>query len=267
MVEHRIGGRPRPRQILRHRRLDLSCAFPQQRLLPGVIPESRVDEKRAKSKQRLDRPRVLHFLRGTVAAGVIGRGVIAQSIGERLDQGRARAAPRRLERLAHHLAHREHIVAVNLHAGNTGGHGFLRQGLCGRLRADRNRNRPAVVDDDEHHGKRTRPGEVERLVEGALGRSTVADIGERAARLLQHLECHRRARRVQRLGGDRYAPGKIMPRHGEIIAAFVAAPVGENFRHGHAPPELRAEFTVHRRQHIFRPHGSAYSNVRGFMAE
>ena len=68
--------------------------------------------------------------------------------------------------------------------GNAGRHRLLRQGLRRRLRRDRNRDGPAVVDDDEHHRQRARAGQIERFVEGALRRAAVADVGERAARLL-----------------------------------------------------------------------------------
>ena len=97
--------------------------------------------------------------------------------------------------------------------------------VCGgRLRRDRNRDRPAVVDDHEHHRQCARARQIERLVECALGGAAVADVGERAARLASHLERHGRAGRMQRLGGDGHAPGEIVSRTGEIVAALIAAP-------------------------------------------
>src|SRR3984957_8647938 len=241
MLEHCIGRWLRSTEIFADRRIDAERALFEQRLFLVGIPDSRIDQKCTNSQQRFQSPSIFDLLTLTVSAGVIRRRVIAQSVCQRFDQTGSCAAPRGLERLAHHLADGEHIVAVDLYSRNACRHRFLRQGLGGGLRGDRHGNGPAIIDDDEYHGQGSRSGQVQRLVEGALGCAAVADVGERAARLLQHLERHGCARCMQGLGGDGHAPGEVVARYGKIVAAFIAAPVGEYFRHGHAAPQLRAE--------------------------
>ncbi len=191
---------------------------------------------------------------GPIAARVIRGGVIAQTIGQRLDQGRARrrAAPPRSASPTT-CADGEHIVAVDLHPGNAGRHRLLRQGLRRRLRRDGHRDRPAVVDDDEHHRQGARSRQIERLVESALGSAAVADVGERAARLLAHLEGHRRAGRMQGLSGDRARTRQNRCRGTAKSLPRSSPPqYSQDLRHGHAAPQLRAELAIHGRQHVFR---------------
>src|SRR5262245_49271126 len=52
-----------------------------------------------------------------VLRGIVGRRVHAQAIGHALDQGRAVAGPRAIDRLARGGVDREHVVAIDLDAG------------------------------------------------------------------------------------------------------------------------------------------------------
>jgi len=72
---------------------------------------------------------------------------------------------------------------------------------------------------------------------------------------------------MQGLRGDRYAPGEILPRRSKVVAAFVAAPVRQYLRHGHAAPKLRAEFAIDGRQHVLGPHRRADTHMRGLVAK
>ncbi len=123
-----------------------------------------------------------------VDARVVGGRVRRRPVADRLDQRRPAARAPALDRLARRLEHREHVAAVHAHArdpvaGRLGG-----DRLRPRLRAHRRRDRPLVVvaEEDErraHHGR-----EVRALVEGALARRAVAEVGDRdrvlAAQLL-----------------------------------------------------------------------------------
>src|ERR1700722_14767073 len=118
MFEHCIGRWLHFPQILGHRRVDLDRAVFQQGLFLGGIPESGIGQESANPQQRFKEPGILDLLARPIAAGVIRSRVIAQSVCQRLDHGRARAAPRGLERLADHLPNGEDVVAVDLHPRN-----------------------------------------------------------------------------------------------------------------------------------------------------
>ena len=59
--------------------------------------------------------------------------------------------------------------------------------------------------------------------------------------------------------------GKSSTRSGEIRAALVSGPVGEDFSERDAAPELRAVFAVHGKQHVFRAHRGAHPDMGGFV--
>ncbi len=165
VIEHGVGMRLSFRQVVGHRRIDFAARTPAASACSLCrIPEPGIRQERADPNQRFEGPCMFDFLSGAIAAGIIGGGVIAQSVRQRLDQTRSGAAARGLERLADDLADREHIVAVDLHARNPRGDRLLRQRLRGCLRRHRHRNRPAVVDDDEYHrqARATRPDSAPR---------------------------------------------------------------------------------------------------------
>ena len=153
--------------------------------------------------------------------------------------------------------------------GNAGGDRLLRE-----RRARRSARRPGtemaqpLLTISEHHRQRARSGQIERLVEGALRSAAVADVGERAARLPAHLERHGGAGRMQRLGGDGHAPGKVVARRRQSRCRAHRRPsrAGSPVMR-HAAPQLRAELAVHGREHVLGPHRRADADVRGLVPE
>ena len=91
MIEHRVGRLLRRVQVFAHRRVDLGDAILLQLALARLVPQSALLEESAQTQQRFERPGVVDFPQGAIAAGVVRRGVIAQTIGERLDHRRAAA--------------------------------------------------------------------------------------------------------------------------------------------------------------------------------
>src|SRR5580692_12083396 len=71
MFEHRIGRWLRSPQVFAHRRIDRRRALLEQRLFPGGIPDSRIDQKFADPDQGFERPCILDFLTFAIAAGVV----------------------------------------------------------------------------------------------------------------------------------------------------------------------------------------------------
>ncbi|MNJ52026.1 hypothetical protein D3C77_473440 [compost metagenome] len=74
---------------------------------------------------------------------------------------------------------------------------------------------------------------------------------------------------VQGLGGDGYADGEVFLRARvlEIAAAFVAAPVEEDFFHAHAAHQLHGGVAVVGHQHVFTTHQAADGDADGFLAQ
>jgi len=193
--------------------------------------------------------------------------VVVQAVGHEFDDAAATAAARAVERAAHAFHHRDDVVAVHLQAVQAAGDAFLGQRRRAGLRRARHRDRPAVVDDALHEGQGVRACGIDRGVGVGLGAAAVAAGGHRDARLLAQLERERGPGRVQALGGDRHAPGKVVLRHGEVVAALVAAPVQQHFARTHAAHELRAILAVARCEHVFGAHRRAYPDMGGFVAE
>jgi hypothetical protein len=101
----------------------------------------------------------------------------AEAIGDALDQRGTLAGARTVDGLAARGVDREDVVAIHLNARQTVGEGLLRDRLGVRLLLERYRDRPLVVLAHEHDGHVPDAREVERLVEVALGRGAVAEIG------------------------------------------------------------------------------------------
>jgi len=117
------------RQISRHLGGDFRVQGTLQiRLLP-VIPAVFTFQQAPESAQRLQRFGCRAVRRVGVAAHVVGGGVVAEPVGDSLDQGRALVAARPPQGFIQHRRHGEEVVAVHAHAGNAAGHGFLGQRL------------------------------------------------------------------------------------------------------------------------------------------
>ena len=116
------------------------------------------------------------------------------------------AVARALDRVIERRAHRDQVVAVDLHAFEAGGDAFLRERLRRRSAPCAAPRSPTVVDDDARPAAAViAPVDVDRAVEIALRRAAVADDGDRDARFLADLERERGAGSVQALRRDRHA--------------------------------------------------------------
>src|SRR5262249_40285712 len=86
VIEHCCRS-PRPGgEIVLDRRIDALLALRGERFLVGLAPCFLAHEIGPQARDRLFLPMRLHVRRRTIAAGVIGRGVVAQPIGQGLDQ-------------------------------------------------------------------------------------------------------------------------------------------------------------------------------------
>src|SRR4051812_16557841 len=149
--------------------LDLAVVALGQLGLPALAPQPEMAQVAAQAVQRILRGRVLPDLEDdgnhVERRGPVRRVRVAVDHGgQRLDQRRAVAGPRALDRLAGDLPHRERIVAVDPHA---------RHAVADRLGRERPRRglrglcatRPAAVAAHEHAGRLPHRGEVHADVE------------------------------------------------------------------------------------------------------
>ena len=122
-------------------------------------------------------------LRGRAVLRRVGAAVPEVPVGQRLDHGRPAAGPGPVDRLGHRVVHRDHVVAVDEHAGHAVGRGAVggRVGDGGDRR-DRGVLHVAVVLAHEEHRQLPDRGQVERLVEGADVGGAVAEERDRDLR-------------------------------------------------------------------------------------
>ena len=123
------GARGAGRQIALDGGLDCALAFGGELLLLGLAPRLLADEIRPQARDRLLLPARLHLLGRAVARGIIRGRVVAEPIGQRLDQARPLAGAGGRDRLLGRGAHGDDIVAVHLLAGKARGDGLLGQRL------------------------------------------------------------------------------------------------------------------------------------------
>ena len=147
--------------------------------------------------------------RDAVLRRVVGGGVRAHPVGERLDERRPLAGAGGLERRLGHGVDREDVVAVDPHAGEAEAAGALVERDAG-LPLGGLGDGPLVVLAEEHHRGVVGRGEHERLVDVTLAGRAVAEVGDDGGVALGvagadravALDAHRVAGRVQRLGAD-----------------------------------------------------------------
>src|SRR5450631_564765 len=127
VVEHAVGRLFRRRQVLGHRRLDEAGAFLVQQLFRCRIPRAGARQVGAQAHERLGEPGLFHLVGAAIAARVVGGRMVAEPVGQRLDERWPAAAARGLQRPPDDVANRKHVVAVDLDAGYLRGDAFLRQ--------------------------------------------------------------------------------------------------------------------------------------------
>src|ERR1700730_7465637 len=93
-VEDRLRVLRRGRQIGFHCLVDRSRCLGEQGFLVGFGPNPAADEVVSQPRDRVFGPMRAHIGIAAIAARVVGGGVVAQPIGQRLDQGRPPARPR-----------------------------------------------------------------------------------------------------------------------------------------------------------------------------
>ena len=149
-----------------------------------------------------------------------------------LDEGGPPAGSRPLDGLGGHLAHGEHVVAINHHSGEAVGSGTIGQVLQLRVVGLRVRHAVVVVLADVDGGQFPDGGEVEGLVEGAPVGGAVAEEGDRDLLLPPVFDGERRAgadvdRRPHDPVGPQHPVGHVGDVHGAALAVAVAvdAPV------------------------------------------
>src|SRR5215472_8208668 len=253
-IEHRLGVLRRRCKISLGGALDRQRDLCEQLLLVRLAPHAGGDEVVAQPRDRLVRPARAHFRTAAIAARIVGGGMIAEAISQRLNQMRTAARPRLGDRALDRLADGDDVVAVDLLAFEARRDRLLRQGLRRRLLGEGHRDRPAVVVDDEHDRQVPHPRGVERLGDIALRGRTVAKDTHGDPFLAPQLEGEPDAYRVRRVCCDRNADGKILACLGKVAAALVAAPEQEQLDRAAAAPELRAVLAEAWQQHVFRAH-------------
>jgi hypothetical protein len=267
MVEHGGGGERRDRQVFVGRRLDLRAAVFEQRLLVVLAPMAGFDQVIAQAGDGLLLPMRAYLRVVAVARGVVGGGVIAEAIGHGLDQGRPAARARLGEGAFHAFAHGDHVVAVDLLAGEAGGDRLLRQGLGRTLLRARHRDGPLIVVDNEDQGQAPHAGEVHGLVEVTLRGRPVAEHADRRPPRAAELQGEGHAGGMRRVCADGHADGEVLARAGEVAAPLVAAPVEQDLDHGDAAQDLRALLAERGQQHVLGRHGGADADRDRLLAE
>src|SRR6266481_278840 len=129
VVEHRLRRARRGGQIALDRRLDLLLALGRESFLLRLAPCLLAHEIGAQPRDRLLLPACLNLLGWAVARRVISRRMVAQPIGQRLDQPRSAARAGLRDRLLRRRAHGDDVVAIDLLADKPGGDRLLRQRL------------------------------------------------------------------------------------------------------------------------------------------
>src|SRR5215510_6757801 len=267
MVEHRLRRTRRGRQIALDRRLDLLLAFGRELFLLRLAQRVLTYEIGAQARDRLLLPARLNLLGRAITRRVVGGRVVAETIGQGLDQARPGAGAGLYDRIVRRGAHRDDVVAVHLLAGKARGNCLLRQRLGRCLQLQRHGDRPLIVVGDEHHGQLVYAGEVHRLPHVALGGGAVAEEAHRDARLLSELERVGDAGGVRRLGSDGDAIRKIVGGAGGQAAALIAAPKQQDLLHLRPAPQQRAVVAVGGKDDVLRTHGAGDADRNRLLAE
>ena len=148
-----------------------------------LAPVTTLFQKAAQSFQRIPFPPFRHFIGVPVAIGIVGRGMVGNTVGKALDEGRTAAAASPLQGLSSRCVDGEDIIAVHLYPLEAVRESLLGQGGGGRLPTAGHGDGPLVVLADEHHRQAKNAGHVESFVEITLGGRAVTEIGDHGNRV------------------------------------------------------------------------------------
>ena len=205
-----------------------------------------------------------------VPGRVVGGGVRAHPVGERLDQRGALALAGGLHRLPGHGQAGQHVVAVHPHAGEAEPAGPLVE-RDPALPLQRLGDGPLVVLAEEHHRRVEDRRPDERLVHVALAGGAVTEVDDDRLAVLAHravpLDAHRVAGGVQRLGADHDRVQVELVR-GRVPAA-VADPAEQLQQPRRVEPAApgHAVLAVGGEGHVLRPERAARADLRRFLPE
>ena len=216
----------------------------------------------------------LEVLREPVARRVVGGGVRAHAVGVRLHQRRALAVAGPLQGGLRDGVRREHVVAVDPHAGEAEAQRPLVERDPG-LPLDRLGDGPLVVLAEEHHRRVVGGGEDERLVDVALAAGAVTEVGHHrgvavgvaGADHAVALHAHGVAGRVQRLRAD---DDRVEP---EVAVVGVPAALVDAPEQAEQPQRVDvaapgdAVLAVGREDEVLRAQRAAGADLRGLLAE
>ena len=217
---------------------------------------------------------MLELVVEAVARRVVGRGVRAHPVGVRLDERRAVAVPRALQRGLRDGVRRQHVVAVDADAREAEAQRALVERDAG-LALDRLGDGPLVVLAEEHDRGVVGRGEDERLVDVALRGGAVAEVGEHGRVALGvagaddavALHAHGVAGGVQRLGADDDRVEAEVVLVGVPAALVDAAEQAEQPQRVDALAVRDAVLAVGREGVVLGTHRAAGADLGGLLAE
>src|SRR6478752_8560726 len=171
----------------------------------GVVEHAEPAKIRVVAADALVALLLLDAVEVDVRAWIVGSRVRRGAVRDGLDERRPASFARALGRFASRLEDREHVAAVDAHAGHPVPDGLVGERLGVRLRLERRRDRPLVVVAEEDQRRLHHSSEVGALVEGALARGAVAEVGDRDGRVALQLLAPGQARCVRDVSRDRHA--------------------------------------------------------------
>ncbi len=247
--------------------VDLGGALRVQPFLVDLVPGAGFREILAEAGDRLAFPLTADLGVLAIAASIVDRRVIAQAVGESLDDGAPAAGACPFDGAARRVSDGDDVVAVDLLAGKARRDGFLRQGLRPALRRARHRDRPLVVGDDEHGRQLHSAREIDRLVEVALRGGSIAKTADGNTLLIPQFHRQGHADRMERLAADGNADREIPRRSGTSAAPLVAAPVEQDLGGRYPAPELGRLVPIGWQEHVIAMHGAGDADADRFLAD
>src|SRR5216683_6739996 len=267
MIEHRLGRSRLRSQVTLDRCVDTTLAFGGKLFLFRFAPHVSASEKGPQPRDRLLLPARLDFRGRTVARCVVCGRMIAEPVGDRLDEAGAAAISSRFERLVGCRVHGHDVVAIDLLTDETRCDRLLRQRFGCGLKPQRYGNSPLIIDGDEHDRQLVHAREIHRFIDVALRGGAVTEQTYGNAGLLAQLEGVGDARSVRGLRSDGNAEREILDWPGEVIAALVAAPKQQDFLQLDPAPDQSGVVAIGGQQNVLVTHGAGRANRHRLLAK